>query len=67
MLTRCCCLPTGQVIDLGVSDLPEDKRLQACDDLWRKLDRNGNGYLSLGELTTGLRREYPAFDQLYHR
>ena len=55
------------MIDLGVSDLPEDKRLQACDDLWRKLDRNGNGYLSLGELTTGLRREYPAFDQLYHR
>ena len=35
--------------------------------LWKKLDYDGNGHLSLGELTTGMRQEYPDLNALHHR
>ena len=35
---------------LSLETPSHQKRLQACADLWRKLDRNGNGFLSQAEV-----------------
>lgn len=47
--------------DLGCSD--EGSRAA----LWKKLDRNNNGKLSLGELSTGMRKLFPLMEDLHYR